>query len=256
MSIVTTQPVYGTGKIGYKNLLTLGTVTTSSGTKENLYDWKMHTWWTPTSTGDSWVKVDMGSAATVNYFAVAAHNLGSLGNTVKLQYSTNGTTWSDATTALSESNDRVIFSVFDDILARYWRVLMNCPSTISSIGVAAFGERVDLPRGFPSGFVPPALGRVSDYHTSVSENGQFIGRSRSNSLYKTRFSLPQLEPGWVRSTWEDFADHAEIKPFFFSWDNQSYSTEVVIAWMTGNYIPPSYDTTTTMAASMDIGCKR
>lgn len=262
MTVIASQPTYSTGKLAYHNLLedSAGTVTVSTEAagflKENAYNWKSFNWWKPTATGDSWLAVTFATAQTADYFAVAAHDVSTQGGSVKLQYSTNGSTWSDATTAAAGTSDRVIFKTFDAISARWWRVLVNAPTTVISIGIVSFGDRLDLVRGFPSGFIPPALGRVNSYNTSVSNDGQFLGRSIERKTYQTSFNLPNLEPGWVRNYWEAFADHAEIKPFFFSWDTSSHADEVVFAWLSGGYSPPNYDTETTMSVQMQISCKR
>lgn len=251
------------GVIGYDNLLgaTGGTVTASTEAtgfeKENAYDWRVFDWWKPTATGDSWVQVTFGANQSVDYFAVAAHDLTTQGSTIKLQYSTNsGSTWNDATTATGGTSDRVIFDTFTSISADYWRILVNNPVTIASIGVVAFGARVDLTRGFPIGFMPPALARVNEYQTSMSDNGQFIGRSGARKTYKGSFSLDTLTPSWVRTYWEPFVDHAELKPFFLSWNEDDYPEDAMLCWMKDSYTSPSYDSTQTMSVKLDFNARR
>ena len=263
MTVIGSSVEYATGKIGYHNLLEDSGATITASTeatgypKENAYDWRVFDWWKPTATGDSWIQAAFASAKTVDYFAVAGHNLTDVGASIKLQYSTNsGSTWNDATTAASGIDNRIIFKSFGVITASYWRVLVNAPTSVASIGIVAFGNRLDLQRGFPSGFTPAALARENEYQTSMSENGQFIGRSVSRKIYNGKFNLRNLTPEWVRNYWEPFIDHAETKPFFISWDTSSHSDEAVFAWIKDGYTPPSYATTTTMQVQLNYNARR
>lgn len=262
-SVVGVSVAQTSGKIGYHNLFedTSGTVTASSEAvgfpKENAYDWRPTDWWKATATGDSWVQIAFSTGKTADYFAVAGHDLATQGASIKLQYSTDlGSTWHDATTSATGGNNRVIFKFFDPILASYWRILVNAPTSPASIGVASFGDRLDLPRGFPSGFTPASLARDNTYQTSISEGGQFIGRSIARKVYDGRFNIPQVMPTWVRNYWESFIDHAEVKPFFLSWDTSEHSDEAVMGWLSDRYTPPSYDTTTTMNINLEFSARR
>lgn len=263
MSVIGSSVTYSTGKIGYHNLLedTSATITASTEAtgylKENAYDWRVFDWWKATATGDSWIQAAFASAKTADYFAVAGSNLTDVGASIKLQYSTDsGSTWSDATTAATGTDNRVIFKSFDVITASYWRVLVNAPTAVASIGVVAFGNRLDLQRGFSPGFTPAALARMNEYQTSISDNGQFIGRSISRKMYDGKFTLTNITPEWVRNYWEPFVDHIETKPFFISWDTASHNDEAVFAWLSGQYTPPSYSTTTTMQVQLNYSARR
>jgi len=110
------------GRIGYKNLFTTSgvTVTTSSDQsgfeKENAYDWKPYDWWKPSAAGANWLRASFGAAKAADYMAISAHNLGTLGATIKCQYSTNGgSSWTDIGGTIAPIGDSVIFVTF------YWR---------------------------------------------------------------------------------------------------------------------------------------
>lgn len=263
MTIIISSPQVSASHIGYKNLLTdaSGTITASSEatgySKENAYDWRPFTWWKPTATGDSWLRVSFLGNKSADYFAVAAHNLSSSFSSIKLQYSTDGgSTWIDATSATSGILDRVIFVYFGLITASNWRVLVNNPSSIASIGVISFGEALTMPWQQEIGFEPAALARKSSYLTNESNTGLLLGRSIERTGYSGAIKMPMLDPAWVRANWERFIDHAEIKPFFFSWDSTSYASEAVFAWTNGSLRPPRYDHAMTMSVSLEFNAKR
>jgi len=244
--------------IGYKNILETGTVTASTEAatfdKENAYDWRPFTWWQPTAVPAT-LTVDMGSAVDVDYFALAASDLAANSATVVLQWSTDNfaSDINDVFSPISPTNDRVIFRVFDTINARYWRVLET--GNIASLGVVAFGERTDLSVGMRSGFAPPTTNRNSKMLTSESNTGQFLGRSVERTGYPGSISLTNLTPAFVRATWEPMIDHAELKPFFFSWDDTNYSDEAVLAWMAGKP-STSYQDSLYMTASLSFNANR
>jgi hypothetical protein len=261
-NIVTTDAGTVNPILAYDNVLarTGATVLASSEAtgydKEYLYDWRPYTWWQPTAAGNSWVRVSLPNASTVDYFGVAGHNLGSTGSTIKLQYSTDaGATWNDATGALAGGENKVLFDTFAPITASEWRIYVYSPSSAPSIGVVAFGERINFPRGLPpSGFRPPTLARNNAYETSVSDGGLFLGRSLLRQTYRAALNITLLDADWVRAYWETFMDHAELKPFFFAWNNGIAASEAVFAWMRGTYASPVYDTTRRMTIALNMDC--
>jgi len=96
MAFVLNSTANAKGRIGYKNLFTTSgvTVTTSSDQsgfeKENAYDWKPYDWWKPSAGGVNWLRASFGGAKAADYMAISGHNIGTLGASVKCQYSTNG----------------------------------------------------------------------------------------------------------------------------------------------------------------------
>jgi hypothetical protein len=224
--------------------------------KENAYDWRPFTWWKPTSTGDSWLQASFTSAKEVNYFAVAGHNLGSSGSSIKLQYH-NGSTWVDAVSGGGGGvDDRVIFFTFDSIVSNTWRLLVSNPTTIASVGVVSFGMTTDLTKGQKTGFAVPTMVGDSEYRTNESDTGLFLGRSIKRQNYPGSISLDLMDPDWVRQTWIPFTEHAKLKPFFFVWSGGYYPDEVVFAWTDGDINPPNYSGELWMSASLKFNGKR
>lgn len=249
--------------IGYKNLLTTsgGTITSSSSETdydaENIADWRPFTWWKPTTTGNSWVRVSFASSKVVNYFAVASHDLATSGSTIKLQYSTNGgSSWLDATSANPGTNDRAIVTTFDDITAADWRIYVSNPTTIAAIGVVSFGEKLELPYQQEVGFAPPTLSRDAEYRTNQSASGLFLGRSIERTGYPGMISISAIDQDWIRSDWEPFIDHAELKPFFFSWNESDFANEAVFAWTDGKISPSKYSSPLRMSISLKFNSIR
>jgi hypothetical protein len=258
MAFILEDAEVGVPRIGYKNLFENGAVTASSEAtgyeKENAYDWFGFDWWKPTVTGDSWLRVSFGSAQLANYMAVWGHDLADHSASVKPQYSTNGgSTWNDAASIVLPADNNTIFFVWDDINAADWRLLVNCSTTIPVIGGVQIGEVLKFPRNVDTGFSPPSLVPVVESKTAQSEKGAFIGGSALYEGIIGSFSMKTLDPVWVRSNWIPFVNHAQTpKPFVFAWDNDTHSSEVVLAWITKKIKSPVYGDSLHMNISLSF----
>lgn len=233
-------------RIGYVNLLESAITTSATSEaegfeKENAYDWRLDDWWKPETTGTHYLTAAYSAAVHADYFAVFGHDLHTYNASVKLQYSTDGgANWSDATDYVSPARGLVIFRSFDRIGAHRWRVVLLSASGPASIGMIAFGESLQIPRQFGTGFTPPNLARKNEIMGQQAEKGAFLGQSVRRNGVKFSIQRDVLEPGWVREEWEPFMDHAETKPFFFSWDYENHPWEAAYCWMQGSSQAPDY----------------
>jgi len=219
----------GPARIGYRNLFDSATTITATDEaagfeKENAFNWNLFDWWKPASTGTKYLKAAFASAVTANYFGVFGHNLHTYSDTVKLQYSTDDISWSDATTAQAPATGKVIFVTFSDITAKYWRIeyITTGPGTL---GACSFGEVLELPQFMDIGFAPPTLIRNNKYTDKSTVKGVPLPRSIERMPGKITIMQTLADPVWMRSDWIPFIDHAETKPFFFSWDSDSHAGE-------------------------------
>lgn len=244
MAYILPSTANDSARIGYKNLFTTSGVTVATSSdqtgfeKENAYDWKSYTWWKPSAAGANWLRASFGAAKSADYMAISGHNIGTLGATVKCQYSTNGgSTWNDIGGTIAPADDNVIFVVFDSTSAADWRIYTDSACTI---GVVSIGETTELPVGMGVGFNIPTMAQNDKFNTSVSEGGEHIGNSLRRQNLSFTISLNLVDPAWIRSTWQDFIDHARLYPFFFSWDSENHSDEAVYCWVNKAIAKPSY----------------
>jgi hypothetical protein len=245
-------------KIGYQNLLELSTSTitvtdeTSGFEKALAYNWKTFDGWKPQSAGTVYYTVDLGSAMSVDYWASAKHTLGTNGGSIKLQYSSDNFSadTNDFAAALSPSDDTVMFqTVSTAISARYWRWEITS-TPVSFFAVLALGEALELVRAVKSGFMLPHEARSNKVLDQKSEGGAFLGRSIINKGIKAMMRFDTLPLDFGRSDWSAFLDHAELKPFFFSW-NPDYQ-DTVYAWLDRDPTPTAYDRINTIRVGIRI----
>lgn len=213
--------------IFYDNLLVsplVDSITASTETAgfsvANAYDWRTTSYWSPTASGAQTITSVFDSAVTADYFAIYRHNLGTIGGTVKLQYSLDsGSSWLDATTATTLTDNQLKIILFNSVSATHWRVYFSLTSTGFYCGVLMFGEAFNLYRGMPPGFVLPHQARKNTIMNQKTEGGQFAGRAITLRGAKTTILNKAIPANWYRENIEPFILHAEKYPFLFSWNH-------------------------------------
>src|SRR5690606_38472993 len=131
-------------------------------------------------TVPAWWRVDLGTIRSINYEGIAAHNIGSVGARVTVQYSDDDSTWNDANnSAVAPSSspptdDGEMLFLFPAVSARYWRIYVE--DSIPTIGVVFIGSILAMPRGIYQGYTPITMARQTVIRPTISERGQWLGR--------------------------------------------------------------------------------
>lgn len=222
-------------RIGWRNVISDGALFSDEGaaTLANLGNPATFLKWTADSNATQSVGVTLSSAQTVNYFGVAAHNLGSIGATIKLQSSPDGMDpWTDISDEQLVSTDQAFISEFEDAFALHYRLLISSPSAPPSIGVLYIGEILRVQRRIYVGHSPMTLNPRTRVSSGKSESGQFLGRVVRSTTYETALEVDNLTASWVRQRLDPFMLAAADTPFFWAWRPCSYPDEVGFAWAT------------------------
>lgn len=254
------------GKIAYNNLMTASATTLTADTEAtgfeavNLGNWNAYESWKPTAAGTQNFNINLGSLLDVDTFCVFGHNLSDYSGTIKLQWSNDGATgWTDLFSAITPTDNTVIFKTFTSVNKRYFRIVTTQTGSAASIAVVFLGEVMTLEKGFRVGHVPSGLFDDAMTIQNVSETAIPLGRS--TIVQAGQFTIPQtlLTPSWVRSTWVPFIEHAKSFPFFFAWDLTNFADETVFAWTNGKPHPGAkgkYSHSAYMSASLKISCQK
>lgn len=241
MTYVLTQPVEGVDynqnqcRLLWDNLFDYATSVTASSEDssfpvENAYDWLVSDFFAPATNGQYTITCVFSSSKTANSMAFYKTDLQDNGGTIKLQYlDTDGVTWVDATDNISPSDTAPRIEYFDSQSSTQWRFVISS-NPASNIGMLWFGEYMALQIGVWQGFTPPKFARNNNYLTSVSQQGNFIGRSITHNAGSVSLPVEYATESWARSNWYPFIKHAEKKPFFMSWNVSSYPTESAFCW--------------------------
>ena len=221
--------------IFYENHLAtplLASIITSSArtgySVENCYDWRTTTYWSPNNTvGYHSFTATFSSPITVDYLAFYRHNLESVNGNFYIMHSIDNLVWNTVLYSTATDNELKIIT-FTAITAQYWRVVFYIPTTTPFfLGVVMIGRRMPLDRGMVAGFTIPRHGRKNDIVNQRTEGGQFVGRVKTSQGARSSINFRHVTQSWVRSYWEAFVEHAELLPFLFSWNHDTYPQDAV-----------------------------
>ena len=230
--------------IGYNNLLESATLTADSEATDfpvdNVANWNPSDGWKPASAGSHYIDADLGSAQTVDYLAVFGHDLADYSGTVKLQYSDDAISYSDAFTAITPTINRTLFKVFTGSSHRYWRILTTSTGTASVLSVAAIGQALQLPNDPTVGSELHGLASYYEPNFTTSQEGKFLGQSVRLRPEEINIEQRPVAKSWMDSNFRALAEHVQRKPWFYM-GNSSNDDEAVFCRLRGNITSPTGD---------------
>lgn len=204
--------------------------------------------WQPDTLTATW-EYDHGSAAAVNYCAIAAHTMGTNGNTLQVQYF-NGSTWTGVIPATAVSDDSPIFCIFGAQTRQRWRISIS-GGTAPEIGVVKFGSALQMERPIYGGHSPITLARQTILRGNYSETGEYLGRTKQRTYLATSFDWNNLTAAWVRSNWPTLQKAIEAEPFWIAWRPSTFG-EVGFCQVDEVPIPQNIGTRDLMSVSMTV----
>lgn len=173
--------------------------------------------WRPTAVPASW-EYNHGSAAPVNYCAIAAHTLA--GRTFTIQY-WNGSTWVNVSPATTPTDNSPIFCIFGQVTAQRWRINVTA-GAVFDLGVVKFGRALQMPRPIFGGHSPVDFGRQTVFRSNESESGEILGKTKVRVKLSGSYAWQNVEDTWVYANWKDFQLAVESEPFFIAWRPAKY----------------------------------
>ena len=204
--------------IGYSNLLTAST--TSEAEKAltpNTYER-----YRP-SSGALTVKFQLSADASVDFIGIAAHALSGETVTVSTAATIGGALTTVEVVAFTDNNP--IMLSFDARTIREVALEVTLSSS-SEIGVIYAGVALQMPRNIYGGHSPITLSPATEYQSTESESGQFLGETIIRKGLQTSFSWQLLDDQFIRTSFTPFTISARTKPFFIKWRPDFYSDEV------------------------------
>lgn len=215
------------------------------------YDGKTHTQWGFSSGATRTIKVDAGSAVYADYLAIGYHNLALVGGSIKLEKSSDNSSWTEVIASFAATTGPII-KLFTSTSARYWRVSISGLTDSGFIGVLYLGARTELPSPMPTGFSPAVLGRKDRLLISETEGAHLTGIRVLSQVNEVTIPLRHVTPAWALSTWVTIRTALLQKPVFFLHDTTNYSTQYFIGWLDGDIPQPKYDTTASLSVDIKL----
>lgn len=233
--------------IGWQNLVTTSTISADSADANypasNMANPATHLFWragTPNSPPD-YRYITIGTAgASVDYVAIARHNLGSLAIPITVGYFTSASppTWVDLVAENLLAHDGpALFRFSEQVVSTGLMLRLGATSAIPQIAVVYAGKLLVLPRKLYQGFAPIPYGRVARVTNGRSEAGNFLGRIVLQEFVKDSVPLSLIDPTYFRDHIADFLIDSKENPFFMAWRPQTYPDEVGYCHMTNDPVP-------------------
>ena len=104
------------------------------------------------------------------------------------------------------------------------------------LGVIYAGAALEMQRGIYGGHSPIVLNSKTDYQSTMSESGQFLGRTINREGIETSYKWNHLTPEFYRTDFQPFVNSAKRLPFFLLWRPDTY-TDAVFGYTTSDISP-------------------
>ena len=195
--------------------------------------------WRPVASGATTATLDytLAAPAEADCFAIAAHNLGTIGGTITFEHDSNGdATWT-VIGSLSPTDDSPILFFFDPITSDKWRISVS--GTVPEIGVFRIAKALQMEQPFYSGFTPASMNRQVQVIGNISQSGELVGRTIKRSVLSASYQWQHLTYPWVRTNLDGptgLMQSIEIDPLFVAW--RPGETQDVDYVMRASYEPP------------------
>lgn len=236
--------------VAYDNLAALGTLggtaTLTGGAAVNAVSTGTYSSWLPNISGTTAIfQVSFAATETISFAAIAAHNLGTLGGSLAVEYSADNVTWVDGGCGVvTPANNAPVAFRMVDISARYWRFAFSGLTAAAPlyVSVAFLGQELIFPRRFYQGFAPVVSPTEVQLQSNVSVGGNLLGSSivTEGSTVKAPFRL--IPPDFVRSDMAALIPHFNRGGgLFFGWRPSDFAADLHYCWRDGATLRPTIE---------------
>lgn len=221
-----------------------GTAVLTGGDRANAVTGSTYDKWRPdVTTTDANLSFDYGTATSITFAAVAAHNAFDHGATVALQRSSDGSAWTSVLSLAATDNKPIAFRLASsDGPYRYWRFLFSglTAGDLLSVGVAFMGADLIIPRRLYQGFSPVLTPTEVQLQSNVSVGAHLLGSSIISRGSTLSASISNVDASFIRSAdWLAFQTaFGEGKGFFFAWRPLKYTGDLHYCARDGDVIRP------------------
>jgi len=243
---------------GYRNFVTAAGITADSEDADhpasnlgNVLTFPDAQWWSESTSAQN-VTFTIAETDPCDYAAVAGHNYGTAGISVKWQ-AYNGATWNDITNEQIPGDDSpLIFRFASQPLNAGIRKVLGAGSVAPKAAVTYVGPSLVSQRRLYVGHAPIRMARVTDIVRGMSEASDFLGVIQLGESVATAIDLKNLTPAWYRENFDPFIVAARTRPFFFAWRPEDYPSEVGFCWLTNQPKPVNQRNNGMMSVQLQV----
>lgn len=190
--------------------------------------------WEPT-TLPAWWKLTFTEEA-INAVAIDTHTIGSTGSSIALQ-EWNGSAWVDVVPAVSPADDEPIAFLFAKRETDRIRVYIT-GSEAPTIAVVHCSSSLVLPQKVYMGVATPVdLAQQTEFDTTRSANGAYLGRSVLRKKNTNDFQVEHLTERFVREAVMPFINSARETPYFLLERPYQFPASLSYRWRDDDITP-------------------
>lgn len=205
--------------------------------------------WRPTALPATW-EIDFGGGEAVSYVAIAAHSLGSNGNTVAAQLWT-GSVWETIATHAPQDDSPIL--ILCALRSRSKGRVVISGGTVPDVGVIRFGDIMEFPQ--PAAYV----GRrdiqqlaIAEYRTNISDGGHVQGRYVSRRGQSFSLAVQHLSETWKASDLDPLILHLETEAVFVADRPGEFPASVAYGQTAGPVVPERGGTNASISISVSM----
>lgn len=227
------------GRICGQSVLPSGTVVAASEKTGfegvNVADPREHNFWRPGSANTT-LTVTLPEVRKLSYIALAAHNLGSLGVTVRIEVSDGLGGFDNASGHIAPADDTPFIYLFKEIETDLFRLRFK--QDIATIGVVYAGEAIEVPvRAYTSIGTPANIARKTEFDVNRTSSGAFVGRSVRRDRNVAPYPIEHVSEYWVQNTLDPFIEDAILNPYFLAENPHQYPDATQYKWAEKDIMP-------------------
>lgn len=198
--------------------------------------------WRFTAGGTAAIQFTLPANRTIDTFCIGAHNLGSAGVSYQIFYDLNTSSGGFIAACPVEtaiSDDPIMCRLPSELSIGRVQINITGGSGSAFIGSIYAGVALQMMRPFYSGHSPANLSRKTEFYSSNTESGNFIGVEIRRMALETNADWKYLTDAWYRQYFVPFLKSAETQPFYFAWNLRDHPDDVAYCKNIVN-ISPSY----------------
>lgn len=211
-------------RIGYQNILASVDIT---GAQPALIPNTFERW--IDSTGQMVARFQTGAVVGIDFVAIGAHNLNSIGASVSISISPTVNGVFTEVAYITPVNNNAIMVFFDETVTADVKIEVFGEGAVArEIGYVSAGKAMVMPRPIYGGHTPIVLTPETTYQQNTSSSGQFLGRNIIRKGISTNFEWNHLQPDFIRGEFQTFVQSAKTTPFFIAWRPSEYPQDVAL----------------------------
>jgi hypothetical protein len=211
--------------------------------------------WTAGTLPADWTLVT-GANAEVDTVFIAAHNLGSTGSTIAVQTAaTVGGAFTTRATVVPTDDSAIAVMINSGgapYVIREIRIRVTGTSGLAQIGIIRAGVALQMERAVFGGVTPLGLNRVVETRQSISETGQWLGRTVQIQAQRTSMDWQHLSSAWYRANFQPFALSLPQRPFGLIQNPLRMPESVGWCWTDQSPAPVNMGMRDMMSVQLDI----